>query len=127
MSGSLRDDLFRDLLECEQKADLTIAVGTSLCGMNADRIVTSPAKRAATGQKGQLGSVVIGLQRTVHDQDSTIRIFGHCDKIFSALAQELSIKIAPTPEEGKFLVPAILCDRVEENYIFEDIPYDAFG
>jgi len=127
MSGSVRDDLFRDLLACEQDADLTIAVGTSLCGMKADCVVTSPAKRAAKGQKGQLGSVVIGLQRTVCDEDSTLRIFGRCDDVFTALAQELAIEVAPVREEGDYFSPAVLAGRAHGDYIFEGIPYDAFG
>ena len=48
MSGNLRSDLFADLLDCEARADLTIAVGTSLCGMNSDRcclLYTSPSPR----------------------------------------------------------------------------------
>ena len=59
MSGELRSDLFADLLECERQADLLIAVGTSLCGMNADRVVTTAAAKAP---KHALGSVIIGLQ-----------------------------------------------------------------
>merc|ERR1712151_1350642 len=98
MSGSLREDLMQDLLAYEKAADLTIAVGTSLCGMNADRVVTSPADRACNGQSGQLGSVVIGLQRTVPDEDSTLRIFGRCDDVLEALAKELALDVEPAVE-----------------------------
>jgi hypothetical protein len=127
MSGSVRDDLFADLLNCERDADLAIAVGTSLCGMNADRVVLSAAQRAAKGITGQLGSVVIGLQRTVHDESSTLRIFARCDDVFAALAEELSISVAPAPQKGEFFSPPVLVGRSEDDYIFPDIPYNAFG
>lgn len=127
MSGSLRGDLFDDLLRCEREADLAIAVGTSLCGMNADRVFISPAQRAAKGQKGQLGSVVIGLQRTVHDEESTLRIFGRCDHVFAALAKELALDVSPARSDGNFFVPRILVGRADTDYVFGRIPYNAFG
>lgn len=127
MSGSLRDDLFADLLACEAKADLTIAIGTSLCGMNSDRVVAAPARRAAQGEKGQFGSVVIGLQRTVLDDGSTLRIFGRCDDVCAALALELELEVAPAWEEGAFFTPAVFVDRHEDDFVFEGVPYNASG
>jgi len=127
MSGSVRDDLFADLLNCERDADLAIAVGTSLCGMNADRVVLSAAQRAAKGISGQLGSVVIGLQRTVHDESSTLRIFARCDDAFAALADELSINVPPAPLKGEFFSPPALVGRSEDEYMFPGIPYNALG
>merc|ERR1712032_1124180 len=127
MTGSLRDDLFADLLACEADADLTIAVGTSLCGMNSDRVVATPAQRAARGEAGQLGSVVIGLQRTVLDEGSTLRIFGRCDDIFIALAQELALALKPALKEGEFFTPSVLVDRADCDYVFAGIQYDSCG
>jgi hypothetical protein len=127
MSGSLRSDLFQDLLDYEKNCDLTIAVGTSLCGMNADRVVTSVAGRACKKNPGQLGSVVIGLQRTVHDEDATLRIFGRCDDVFAALAEELALQVVPPQEEGTFWVPPVLMGREQDQYVFEQTPYDACG
>jgi len=127
MTGSLRDDLFADLLACEADADLTIAVGTSLCGMNSDRVVATPAQRAARGEVGQLGSVVIGLQRTVLDEGSTLRIFGRCDDIFVALAQELALALKPALNDREFFTPSVLVDRAHCDYVFAGIPYDACG
>jgi hypothetical protein len=46
MSGQLRSDLFADLLAWEDLADLCLAVGTSLSGMNADRLVERTGTRA---------------------------------------------------------------------------------
>lgn len=127
MSGSLRDDLFSDLLECERNSDLTIAVGTSLCGMNADRVVTESAARAASGDSGQLGSVVIGLQRTVLDSGTTLRIFARCNDVFALLADELAVQVAPALPDGEFFVPPVLVGRCEDDYLFADLPYDEAG
>jgi len=127
MSGNLRDDLFSDMLACEGNADLSIAVGTSLCGMNADRVVTKAAERASQGASGQFGSVVIGLQRTVLDETATLRIFGRCDSVFAALAEELALDVAPPLPDGEFWSPAILEGRDESEYKFHNVSYDAAG
>merc|ERR1740130_761080 len=123
MTGKLRGDLFADLLRCEREADLAIAVGTSLCGMNSDRVVTSAANRAAKGLQGQFGSVVIGLQRTVLDETSTLRIFARCDDVFAMLAQELAVDVLPACADGEFFSPAVLVGRAEADYVFEGISY----
>ena len=116
MSGDLRSDLFADLLACEEGADLGVAVGTSLCGMNADRVVTTAAERAASREqraRGALGSVVIGLQRTVHDGDATLRLFGKIDAVFALLAEEMGLAVAPARAEGEFFRPPVLSEGVE--------------
>jgi hypothetical protein len=46
MSGSLRDDLFADLLRIEHSADLCLCLGTSLSGMNADRVADMVSRKA---------------------------------------------------------------------------------
>ena len=89
MSGCLREDALADLLDLEQRSDLTLAVGTSLAGMNADRIVHSVAERASRGKA--LGSVLVGLQRTRWDGEATLRIFARCDDVFRLLAAELCL------------------------------------
>jgi len=130
MSGQLRTDLFEDLLECERSADLVLAVGTSLAGMNSDRVVDAAARRAAgdgDGRRSNFGAVVIGLQRTALDEGATLRFYGHCDDVFSALAEELELAIpAPLPV-GSYWRPAVLLGREEGDYRFEGIPYDAAG
>lgn len=125
MSGNLRDDLFNDLLECERQADLVVAVGTSLCGMNADRLVTATAERASKGEG--FGSVVIGLQQTVLDESATLRIFGRCDRVFSELARYLEMQIADGPGEGEFFVPPAVAGLGEDDWLFTGLPYDAAG
>jgi NAD-dependent SIR2 family protein deacetylase len=108
MSGSLRNDLFQAMLKWEEEADLCLTLGTSLAGMNADRIATSTAmraKRAANGTKGaeaakkclnsgkrfQGGTVIVGLQCTQHDAESSVRIFGRIDAVMKLLAEELGL------------------------------------
>eukprot|EP00128_Syssomonas_multiformis_P014399 Colp12_sorted_trinity150504_noHs@9838 len=65
MSGQLRSDLFENLLECERNSDLVLAVGTSLSGMNADRVVTSVAKRFAKHVIAKNGESLIGPETTI--------------------------------------------------------------
>ena len=97
MSGSLRGDLCERLYAWEEKADLVLAMGTSLCGMNADRMVETPARKAreqggASGfvpGGGCLGAVIVGLQRTQYDEASTLRIYAKCDDVMALLALEL--------------------------------------
>mmetsp|Transcript_8227 Transcript_8227/g.21560 ORF Transcript_8227/g.21560 Transcript_8227/m.21560 type:complete len:243 (+) Transcript_8227:923-1651(+) len=131
MSAELRSDLFADLLECEQQADLAIAVGTSLCGMNADRVVSTPASKAP---RRALGSVIIGLQRTALDVSATLRIFGACDTVFEMLTNELGLEHVPLARsEGVFFVPPVLEKPLgagevdDERYLLRGLRYDAFG
>mmetsp|Transcript_25620 Transcript_25620/g.59738 ORF Transcript_25620/g.59738 Transcript_25620/m.59738 type:complete len:541 (+) Transcript_25620:105-1727(+) len=110
MSGNLRSDLFADLLTCEENADLVLAVGTSLSGMNADRVVSTCASKATPGlkqagpttfscqnaaQEGTetLGSVIVSLQRTPHDANSSLRIYALIDDVMSLLAEELELEV----------------------------------
>merc|ERR1719197_410237 len=64
-SGSLRHDLFEDMENQADIADLVIVLGTSLTGLNADQCVTKTADRSRYGLA--LGSVIISPQRTSQD------------------------------------------------------------
>lgn len=86
----LRGDLFQRLLQTEEAADLCICVGTSLSGMNADRVVSSTAKRYVKRNKG-LGSIIINLQATRLDNIASLRIWATADKVFEKLAKLLNI------------------------------------
>ena len=151
MSGCLRTDLMLDLLECEQHADLVVAVGTSLAGMNADRLVHSASARASKGQS--LGSVVIGLQRTTADAEQTLRIFAHSDRVFGRLAELLdgtAAHVPPARPKGEYFKPAVFdvvtplhelsegtgaeCagdadadPAVDPRYVLPRVGYDAMG
>ena len=66
MSGSLRGDLYQMMEDEEEAADFTLCIGTSLCGMNADRMVETPARRFVEQGRG-LGACIIGFQQTPMD------------------------------------------------------------
>jgi len=110
--GSLRHDLFQWMLEQEKATDLCLCLGTSLSGMNADRMVETPARRAAKSPPGALGSVIINLQKTRLDAKSTVRIWGKLDDVFQLLLRKLSIAMPhgglaakPLPPGDIFVVP----------------------
>lgn len=128
MSGSLRDDLFNDLLKCERQADLVLAVGSSLCGMNADRLVETCAIRASRSAPADqaLGSVIVSLQRTPHDAKSSVRLFATIDKVFGMLANELSLTVADADHKVEFpIAPTHLPFGLEEHVF--SVPYDSEG
>lgn len=85
MDDSLNPKHFQLLQEWEEKVDLCIAIGTSLCGMRSDEI----AARAA--QQGKL--VIINLQQTPYDEMSHLRLYGNLQDIFSELAKEMKLKV----------------------------------
>lgn len=121
MSGTLRDDLSSWLEEWETKTDLTIAMGTSLCGMSADSAVEEPSMRYSEHGIG-FGSVIVGLQRTTSDSISTLRIYAKIDEVAALLLRELGLSL-PIFREYSPTFP--------ENSVIEDnlyrIPYDKQG
>ena len=149
MSGHLREDLHEDLLECEQRADLVLAVGTSLAGMNADRLVHSCAARGSQRREQVGGTVIVGLQRTMYDGEATLRIFGTCDEVFLLLADALQIRelVPPARPKNVFFKPPVLSRYAygshsgpagaavddggseidEANYLLTGVAYDAMG
>lgn len=99
MSGSLRGDLFSEMLAWEQKADLTLALGTSMCGMNSDRVFTTVAKKGKKSfeQKGcaaspAIGGVIINRQQTQFDSMSCLRIFADLDEVMAMLLVALGLQ-----------------------------------
>lgn len=89
-SESLRTDLFDWLLEAEQRTDLCLCLGTSLSGMNADRIANTCAKKSRKDQA--IGTVVINLQQTPLDTNAVVRIWCKLDDAFKLLVNYLEIK-----------------------------------
>jgi methyl coenzyme M reductase beta subunit len=73
------------MTEMEKKVDLCICLGTSLSGMNADRMAWTPAKRYKKG-KGN-GTIMINLQETDIDEDCTIRVWAKIDDAFKILGK----------------------------------------
>jgi NAD-dependent SIR2 family protein deacetylase len=92
----LRDDLFQNLLSWEKTTDLCLALGTSLSGLNADRLATTPAKKFP---KSGFGLVIITLQATQLDEQSTLRIFAPLDDVLMMLAKELNLPNASLREQ----------------------------
>lgn len=86
--GSLRGDLFADMGNQAQSADLVLVLGTSLTGLNADQCVENAAKRSERGKA--LGSVIISPQRTSQDGNAALRIFAKADDVMAALAKEFN-------------------------------------
>jgi len=90
MDGGLREDLLEWMLHWQSHTSLCIAMGTSLCGMNADSIASECAARSMeTG----LGLVIINLQRTPLDGNSSLRIWGILDDVLKILAKELKMTV----------------------------------
>lgn len=100
MSGQLRPDLLARLDKLRNRADLVLALGTSLCGMRADLLVADVAKRSlikpGANPQGKangpsLGSVIVSLQRTPHDATCSLRIFAKLDTVFERLLTHLQL------------------------------------
>jgi len=120
MSGQLRGDLFERLLQWEQEADLCLCLGTSVCGMNADRVVSSCANRQRDGKS--LGSVIISLQQTVLDNSATLRIFSRIDDVMTQLADVMELQVLPDVPY-KLMVPS---RNVKDEDVYL-LPFDANG
>lgn len=113
-SGNLRGDLFQRLLETERTADMVLVGGTSLSGMNADRVAHTCAKRWAGRDHGVLGTVIVTLQRTCLDDLSVVRVWCKTDDFFTLLAEEMKVEV----------------ERVRPRVLNENVflvPYDADG
>jgi NAD-dependent SIR2 family protein deacetylase len=73
MDDSLNPKHFQLLQEWEEKVDLCLALGTSLCGMRSDGIAAKAAKQ------GKL--VIINLQQTPYDETCHLRLYGNLQNI----------------------------------------------
>ena len=107
MDEDLRPDLLAWLEAWEARADLCLAMGTSLCGMAADCVAEACARSSdgfmhrccgaggrsddltEAGRTEQGGLVIINLQRTKLDGNSSLRIFGTTDEVMRLLVCEL--------------------------------------
>ncbi|CAK9104356.1 NAD-dependent protein deacetylase Sirt7 (Regulatory protein SIR2 homolog 7) (SIR2-like protein 7) [Durusdinium trenchii] len=111
--AELRSSNFGWLLDAELRAELVLAVGTSLCDTpsTADRLVVSAAEHAHS-----LGAVVVSLQRTRLDRHVQLRVFAEADHFFQLVAQELEIHLCE-PE---------ICDAPAQ-IVLPDLVYLAAG
>ena len=102
----LRHDLFDNLLDHEAKVDLCLALGSSLSGLNADRLATSASKKNP-------GLVICNLQCTRLDQYSNLRIYAPLDDVLTRLSKQLGLTstkvptpiVTPLGFDGVFLLP----------------------
>jgi NAD-dependent SIR2 family protein deacetylase len=140
MNGNLRNDLFSDLLQCERKIDFCLVLGTSLCGMNSDRIVTAAANsftksQGKTQEKSCGGAVIVGLQATKMDHVASVRIFATIDTMMRLLAEKLKMtgdflqeEAGTLKSEEKSLGEASLelkpCPSPRSGDLF-NLPYDS--
>lgn len=146
MSGDLRGDLFDDLIAWEERTDLTLSLGTSMCGMNSDRVFTTVSEKSIfelrqKKKKGKtyneqdddnegkstpvhLGGVIIGIQKTQHDDIACLHIFSRIDRVMELLLQALNIP--PPPSSFVFYKPNISKDHVVDSEIYR-IRYDLNG
>lgn len=112
-SGSLRGDLFNRMLKTEEKQDLVLVCGTSLSGMNADRLASS-ARR----------SVLVNLQKTRLDDRATVRVWAKCDEFFALLMKEMGFTATKEEEDGVFVNEEHFPPRVDWSKPVM-CPYDA--
>jgi len=117
MSGTLREDLIKRMLQWEDQVDLCLALGTSMVGMNADRMAVAPAERARRGKAGALGTVIVSLQQTQYDSISSLRIFAKIDQVMEMLAKELELAVPEAPAHRPWT----------EMLVLKDLPYRADG
>lgn len=121
MDGHLRRDLIDWLSEEEDKADLCLVLGTSMCGMAADDFALTINKRAQAARNRLGGMVVVSLQQTQHDHRAALRIFAKIDHVMALLAHELEtdgLVVLPFQPSQPLQLPA--------HSVFE-VAYDAKG
>jgi NAD-dependent SIR2 family protein deacetylase len=82
-NNRLREDLVAEMEEWIEKERLCITVGTTLSGMTADRVATHAAEAV------DKDLIIIGLQQTPYDRDSSLRIWGKSDDVLAAITREL--------------------------------------
>lgn len=65
-----------------QRTDLCLCLGTSLSGMNADRVAETPANKSLSDPE-VLGTIIVNIQKTRLDSVSALRIWGKLDEVFA--------------------------------------------
>jgi NAD-dependent SIR2 family protein deacetylase len=136
MNGNLRSDLFQDMLRWEHQADLTLSVGTSMCGMNSDRVFTTVSRKAQIlFQKGKLqkdvsssppiGGVIINRQQTQHDNMSCLRIYADLDEVMALLLISLGLK--KRANECSVAMQSPYCDTISATEDVFRVPYTVGG
>jgi len=94
--GNLKHEHFQSMKKAADTADLVLVLGTSLSGLNSDRVAKDPAVRSLKGKS--LGTVIINLQQTKLDGISTLRIFDQTDRVLSSLLEKCKVPLPPSPK-----------------------------
>lgn len=114
---NLKPDIHQGVDTESKTTDLLLVLGTSLSGMNADKLAEKVSGRAI--QKNALGIVIINLQQTRLDKSSSLRIWSKLGDTFQILSKLLNLDEIEDP----VWKPKLDFDNV---HIF-DIPYDDKG
>jgi hypothetical protein len=132
MNGNLRGDLFEAMLQWEERADLTLSLGTTMCGMNSDRVFVTVAQKGKRAHqkpsRGEvaIGGVIINLQQTQHDSLSCLRIFSKLDVVMEMLVRELNLPPLLPIEQYPVYTPRVSTGTESEEDVFE-VRYDRQG
>jgi len=94
--GNLKHEHHQKMKEDAETADLVLVLGTSLSGLNSDRVAKDPARRSLQGKA--LGTVIINLQQTQQDGISSLRIFSQTDDVFESLLEKLQVPLKMCPK-----------------------------
>ena len=121
MSGHLRKDLALRFDKWSKKADLVLAMGTSLAAVGADNIVGAVSRRQQ--EHRAKGAVIISLQQTYFDDVCALRIFGKLDEVLGLLAEELALEVEPA---GVPYAPSVTPEHLVRPDVFL-IPYGVDG
>jgi NAD-dependent SIR2 family protein deacetylase len=123
-SGSLKSDTYPWMKQEAARADLVLVIGTSLGGLNADQVAWKASERSTIdkpwqedGKGGALGTVLINLQQTVHDGDTSLRMFGTTDSILSRVVSMIGIGDATPCSCG-----ASFCQKENNGYMYSTLP-----
>ena len=92
MDDNLNPNNLERYEEWREKSDLVIVVGTSLAGMNADRIADE------AGFSPDKNLIIINLQENPMTPHSQLNIFADISKVFKLLAANLNIKVSKNPK-----------------------------
>ena len=130
MTGTLRPDLVAEMSEWEEKVDLCLALGTTMCGMNADRVFVLPSEMGRRahregrwgGEGERLGGVIVNLQQTQYDHLAGMRIFAKIDDVMVGLARELGVPLEPLGP-----LPMSFLPETEVENVFTGLPYNKEG
>eukprot|EP00300_Choanocystis_sp_HF-7_P037027 c53013_g1_i1.p1 GENE.c53013_g1_i1~~c53013_g1_i1.p1 ORF type:complete len:362 (-),score=71.56 c53013_g1_i1:17-1102(-) len=121
LEGTLRASNRKQVEDLIKRTDLVLAIGTSLGGSWADQIVSATAAKFGATQQG--GSVIISIQQTTHDANSTLRVFSGINQFFAIIERKLNLVLNPY-NAGPDLS---LLPRTDVDHVYPNLSYDRTG